>query len=207
MVMPQVETGVRSILRVPRVYTFFKQILSPGDGKAVVSREYIRPQVGDRILDIGCGPGDWLAVFPSVEYVGFDANPAYIESAQQQFGDRGTFICERVTTARLQEQPPFDLVLAIGILHHLDDDEALRLFELAASALKPGGRLITLDGVYVERQSPVARWIISRDRGQNVRTTDGYLRIGQEVFDRIAVNIRHDLLRIPYTHLILECTK
>jgi hypothetical protein len=95
----------------------------------------------------------------------------------------------------------------VGILHHLDDGEALQLFHLAQTALKPGGRLITLDGVFVQKQSPCARYIISKDRGQNVRTQQGYLQLASQVFSTITTSIRHDLLRIPYTHIILECMK
>jgi cyclopropane fatty-acyl-phospholipid synthase-like methyltransferase len=142
-----------------------------------------------------------------VKYVGFDASQEYIKAAQTRYGVRATFICEQVSTTTLKEPSSFDIVLAIGILHHLDDAEALQLFHLAQAALKPGGRLITFDGVFVEKQSPFARYIISRDRGQNVRTKEGYLAIASQVFSNIAVTIRHDLLRIPYTHLILECTR
>jgi len=54
-------------------------------------------------------------------------------------------------------------------VHHLDDAEATKLFDLARSVLRPAGRLITFDGCYVPGQSPAARWILSRDRGQFVR--------------------------------------
>ncbi|RKZ72106.1 MAG: hypothetical protein DRQ57_17815, partial [Gammaproteobacteria bacterium] len=49
-------------------------------------------------------------------------------------------------------------------MHHLDDAETLQLFKIAHAALKNGGRLITMDGVFMEKQSPIARWIISKDR-------------------------------------------
>ncbi|RKZ63742.1 MAG: class I SAM-dependent methyltransferase, partial [Candidatus Parabeggiatoa sp. nov. 3] len=48
---------------------------------------------------------------------------------------------------------------------------------------------------------------ISKDRGQNVRTQEGYLELASQVFSNITTDIRHDLLRIPYTHFILECVK
>jgi len=64
-----------------------------------------------------------------------------------------------------------------------------------------------MDGVFMEKQSPVAKWIISKDRGQNIRTQEGYLELAYQVFSNISTDIRHDMLRIPYTHFILECTK
>ncbi|OQW90969.1 MAG: hypothetical protein BWK78_05800, partial [Thiotrichaceae bacterium IS1] len=84
--------------------------------------------------------------------------------------------------------------------------EALQLFRLAQSALKPEGRLITLDGVYTNDQSRLARWIISKDRGQFVRTEEGYSLLARQVFSNNQIVIRHDLLWIPYTHIIMECS-
>lgn len=205
--MPQINQGIRSVLSIPAIYSLFKLLIGGSSGRTRLVREYVRPTFGDRILDIGCGPGDILPYLPDVKYVGFDASQEYIKAAQTRYGVRATFICEQVSTTTLKEPSSFDIVLAIGILHHLDDAEALQLFHLAQAALKPGGRLITFDGVFIEKQSPFARYIISRDRGQNVRTQENYLAIASQVFSTITVSIRHDLLRIPYTHLILECTR
>jgi SAM-dependent methyltransferase len=57
------------------------------------------------------------------------------------------------------------VVPALGIAHHLEDAEAQRLFQIAYDALKPGGKLITFDGVWTDGQSPAARWLLARDRG------------------------------------------
>ena len=85
---------------------------------------------------------------------------------------------------------------------------ALQLCCLAEAALKPGGRFIIFDGCYLPSQSHIARYLLSRDRGQNVRDREGYTKIVSQVFSKdIVVSIRHDLLRIPHTHIILECTK
>jgi cyclopropane fatty-acyl-phospholipid synthase-like methyltransferase len=39
----------------------------------------------------------------------------------------------------LRSSSHFDIVLAIGVLHHLDDAEVLQLFKIAHAALKNGG--------------------------------------------------------------------
>jgi SAM-dependent methyltransferase len=171
-------------------------------------KEYIRPKEGDKILDIGCGTADILAYLPSVEYVGLDMNEAYINYAKKRFGHKGIFLATKVDGKAINEFSlyDFEIVLATGLLHHLDDDEALRLFELASSALKPGGRLITLDGCYVKGQSWLASLILSKDRGKYVRTKDKYLSLSSKVFTNIQVSIHYDLIRIPYTHIIMECT-
>ena len=206
--MSQINNGIRSILSIPAVYGQFGKLIGGSHSATTLVKEYIRPKAGDKLLDIGCGPGGILHYLPeNVEYTGFDASHQYIEAAQKRYGNRATFICEQVNTTNLKEHSHFDIVLAIGILHHLDDAETLQLFKIAHAALKNGGRLITMDGVFMEKQSPIARWIISKDRGQNVRTQEGYLELASQVFPNISTDIRHNLLRIPYTHFILECTK
>lgn len=158
---------------------------------------------------IGCGPADILDFLPAVDYIGFDANPKYIQEAMERYKDRGTFFCEVVSQVSLpiDYYAYFDIVLAIGVLHHLNDAEAPDLLRLAHIALKPGGRLITLDGVFTERQSPCARWIISMDRGQFVRNQSGYTNLVRQVFENLTVSIRYDMIRVPYTHIIIECKK
>ncbi|NJP08454.1 MAG: methyltransferase domain-containing protein [Leptolyngbyaceae cyanobacterium RU_5_1] len=203
--MNQTTRDIRSILSIPAVYRLLQNVVAGSSAYVGFVQEYIRPHPGDRILDIGCGPGDILSYLGDVEYVGFDENPSYIESAKARFGDRATLYCSRVSTETLEQKAYFDIVLAVAILHHLDDMEALQLCELARIALKPSGRFISLDACYTQDQSPLARWIISHDRGQYIRTQEEYIKIASQVFSNIRVSIRHDRLRIPYTHIIMEC--
>ena len=141
-----------------------------------------------------------MSVFSDVEYIGFDNNHTYIEFAKKRFGTQGHFFCGTVDKANLKEFDTFDLVLAVGVLHHLDDQECIKALELAYSALKKGGRLISLDGCFVDEQSKAAKFIISKDRGLFMRKKREYQELAAKVFSGVDVNLRHDLLKIPYTH-------
>ena len=70
---------------------------------------------------------------------------------------------------------------------------------------KRGGRLITFDGCYGDGQSKVAKLIVGMDRGQNVRDRNGYETLARGIFSDVKVHVRHDMVRIPYTHIVLEC--
>jgi SAM-dependent methyltransferase len=194
-----------SLLNLPSVYRLFRTIVR-GDGCRIYISEYVRPTPGDKVLDIGCGPGEILEDLQAVDYLGFDINPKYVEAARKRFGSRGRFFCGDVgLTAIEEEAASFDLVLATGVLHHLDDNQAISLFNLARSALKPGGRLVTYDGCFVTGQPKLARFVVSRDRGQYVRESAEYAKLAAQVFPQVRSFVRHDLLRIPYTHVILQC--
>lgn len=196
--------GISAVLRVPMAYALFRRLVG-GNLERYVA-DYVKPRPHDKVLDIGCGPGDMLGALPDVDYLGLDVSPEYIDAAKRRFGAAGRFVCTDVGAATIADKRgEFDIVLATGVLHHLDDDRAARLFELARVALRPGGRLITYDGVYVPDQSRLARWILSQDRGRFVRTRDEYIRLATPFFSDIEHHVRHDLLRIPYTHLIMFC--
>jgi SAM-dependent methyltransferase len=197
---------VYKALGVPVVYRTYSRLIG-GNDRGKFSREHVRPTPGQRVLDIGCGTADALQYLPAVDYTGFDANPDYIEAAKRSYGDRGRFYCQRVSEESLAEHAGFDVVLAVGVLHHLDDGEAEHLFRLAHVALKPGGTLVTLDPCFAEGQSPIARLLASFDRGRYVRDVNAYRRIADRVFSDIRQFVRSDFLPIPYTHLVLECTR
>lgn len=205
---------IRSILARPWAYQLFFNVIGAPQRSRILVRDYIRPRPGDRILEIGCGPGTIVPFLPESEYLGFDVSEEYIAQARKKFSSDSSprknhpsakFICERVSQYTLPQREYFDIVLALGIVHHLDDSEALQLFRTAHDALKPGGKLVTLDGVWTGDQSRWARYLLARDRGQFVRTKEEYVRLASQDFLEVTTDIRHDLLRIPYTQLILVC--
>jgi len=174
--------------------------------RRVLVRNFFPCMEEKRMLDIGCGTAEILRHLPeSMDYVGFDASEAYIAEAERWFAARGSFYAELVREATLENMEPFDLVLAFGLLHHLDDDEADALFRLAAAALNPGGRFIAIDPVYADGQNTLARWIISKDRGQNIRMVEACSALAANHFEQVTATVRHNLLYIPYSHAILEC--
>ncbi len=197
---------MRSVLALPQAYQFFFNIIGGPSRSRILVNEYIRPAVGDRILEIGCGPGTIVPYLPQVDYLGFDLSPDYIAQAQRRF-PQAKFVCERVSGYTLPEQASFDIVLALGIVHHLDDAEAEQLFEIAHSALKPGGKLVTLDGVWADDQSSAAKYLLARDRGKFIRSEKEYVQLASKFFGHVKASVRDDLLRIPYMHVILECRR
>ena len=184
--MAQSTTGIRAILSNLWVYDFFQNIGGAKKFRKTYVYGFIRPTGSECILDIGCGTADILAYLPkTVKYVGFDASPHYIEAAKARFGSRGEFHCEYVDEMIIEEMEAFDIVVANGLLHHLNDEEVTKLCRISVKALTPGGRIITHDPCYCEHQSRLARYIISCDRGQNVRMGEEYLSLLEPFFKNV----------------------
>lgn len=204
--MAQVTSGIRAVLSRPAVYEAFQRMMGATKGREWVVRDLIRPFPGMRILDLGCGTAEILAFLPAdVTYVGYDMSAEYIAAAEAKFGDRGTFHCRLLEQAEATTLEPFDLVMGVGVLHHLDDDTARQFMTLAKSALKPSGRVLTVDPCYAPGQHPVARFLISKDRGQNVRNEAGYRALTEGIFTAADGAVTHRAW-IPYTHWSMECS-
>lgn len=204
--MAQITNGIRAILSLPVFYSAFQRLMGAHNFRIRFVAEFIRPFTGCKVLDIGCGPADILTYLPSVDYVGYDISEAYISRARKKFGLGGKFYCKKLALSDVDNMPPFDIVLALGLLHHLNDESAIEILRLATQALKQGGRLITLDPCIEPGQNPIARFLIKLDRGQNVRTRVEYTAILSEVFDSPRIEVRHKS-GIPYTHCLMEYTR
>ena len=203
--MSQVTTGIRSVLSHPLVYGTFQNIMGAKRGRERFVRESIRPFPGMRVLDLGCGPAEILGAMPNdVAYVGYDMSPHYIASAQRKFGTRGDFHCRLLEQTEVATLELFDLVMGLGVLHHLDDTTARQFMAIAKAALNQGGRILTLDPCVAAGQNPIARFLIARDRGQHVRNAEGYLALADGTGLDATGKVVHQAW-IPYTHWIMEC--
>jgi len=203
--MAQITTGIRSILSHPAMYNFTQNFLGVRKARKVLVDEYFPKRKGLKVLDIGCGTAEILEFLPDdIHYVGFDASTQYIAQAKKRFGHRGAFFPELVKSAHLENLGKFDIVLAFGLLHHLDAPEAETLFQIAAEAVEDDGAVITVDPCFTPEQSALARWLIEHDRGQDVRNEKGYQQLAGSFFSSIISTPRYDLLRVPYTYLIMS---
>lgn len=203
--MSQITTGIRSILSSPFVYETFQNIMGAKKGRSLLVTEYIRPFEGMHILDIGCGTGEITKFLPkNIIYHGYDISREYIDHAKKNFGKNAVFNCKLLDANEISGLPKFDLVMGLGVLHHLNDSEVVDFMKLAKLAMKPGGRILTRDPCYAKDQNSLARLLVSWDRGQHVRRLEQYRELVSGVFSEVNGRVTHQSW-IPYTHWTMEC--
>jgi len=201
--MSQKTDRLYSLLSNTFLYSFVQRIMSGTSFREKIVKKYICKD-NSAILDIGCGPAEILDSLPSVKYFGYDINSNYINHAKRKYKNRGKFYCKKFTNKDIKKLPKFDHVLLFGILHHLNDNEIKKLMKLIKKILKKNGNIITEDPIFVKEQNPIAKFIIKKDRGNNVRNKSEYLKIIGKYFKKINCKIYHQKF-IPYTWFVMFC--
>ena len=95
-----------------------------------------------RILDIGCGDGELLLLMRAHGYTeveGIDVSGEQVESARA----RGLDVVRADAMTFLRSRPQrYDAICAIDLIEHFEKPDVVRLLELVAASLKPGGTLV-----------------------------------------------------------------
>ena len=111
-----------------------------------VFNESVRPQKGQRCVDLGCGTGAFtrrLRVF-GLDLMGIDISPRSIERARAS-EDGIRYEVGDITATDLAEDS-FDVAALSGVLHHITSSaDRIRAMREAWRILRPGGRLFAFD--------------------------------------------------------------
>jgi 2-polyprenyl-3-methyl-5-hydroxy-6-metoxy-1,4-benzoquinol methylase len=106
----------------------------------------LRPHVGTRVLEVGCGIGTMSRQLADVAeiVVGIEPNPNCVDRVRHEMDGHPRFT---LRVCHLEECDPaelashrFDTVVCVNVLEHIEDDvAALRAFR---DVVRPGGRVL-----------------------------------------------------------------
>jgi arsenite methyltransferase len=105
--------------------------------------EALAPEPGEVILDVGCGPGFYVAdlLERGATVTGVDSSPAMLAIARKRAP--GALLLEGTATQLPLEDAAFDRALSVQVLEYVADVDGA-LAELRR-VLRPGGRLVIWD--------------------------------------------------------------
>jgi len=194
---------MRQILTHPEVYQAYQVAGGFFGARLKAFRDYVDFSRVKRVFDIGCGPGHIVQYIPQgIDYIGFDTAERYIDYANVKWRGRGRFMSRPFDRSAVEAFGKPDLILMNGVLHHMDDETAVAVVKDAAEALGEEGVFFALDGCFRDGQSPIARYLLEKDRGEYVREAGGYDAIVRQAFPKTEVFVRDDLSWAPYTFAI-----
>jgi len=163
---------------------------------------------GNVVVDVGCGPAYYFERLPQpLTYHGFDTDDTYVEWAREKWGPSGaTFHVGIFDGDAASKLPPPDVILLLGLLHHLSDQESSDLLELCAEILAPGGRVVSVDTAFIPNQGRLSRWMSKNDRGEFVRYPEQFEGLAAPYFGSTSSEIVSGTGRIPGAYVLMTMT-
>lgn len=152
-------TSIWVILRKILEVNFRKQ-------KKIIKDDFI-VSAGDKVLDFGCGAGDFSVCFPKNAYIGVDISGRNIEYASKKYDKK--FIVADGKTLPFSDGY-FTKVLIVGVLHHLTSDDCNRALTEVRRVLVPKGELLIMEDTKTDFL-PI-KILQHFDQGDFIRTTE-----------------------------------
>jgi predicted TPR repeat methyltransferase len=159
------------------------------------------------VIDLGCGTGFSIPRLSNTHaYLGVDFSRKYLNVAsaipteidtsflQADLGDplwaNGLFFSEP------------QVVMAMGLFHHLNNSQMQNLFGVLAKMLPSGSSIVSIDPVITTSSSRVARWVANNDRGKFIRTPEELREITKTLGFSSNLRVFKNQIRIPADTLI-----
>lgn len=185
----------------PRIFIWLRRILENNfkeQKKAV--KNYFFGREKNKVIDIGCGTGEFSVFFDPKNYTGVDIEPAYIKYARKNY--QGEFLIADATKLPFAEQS-FDTAVILGVLHHLPDDKCVKIFDEIKRVLKSGAGALVLEDVVGGEDNKITKILHNLDKGDFIRSAKEYFNLLKPHF-KIVKNYRIKSGLCPYQVFILE---
>lgn len=197
---------MKFLLENPAVFNALQNLLGVSKVRKYFIEQYVKPVENEKIMDIGCGTGGLAPYFHGCDYCGFDSDLNYINQAKKENYTNAVFFHGDLLKVDLPKNT-YDVVIAAGVIHHLNDLQADSIMALASSILKPGGRFLSFDMCRIEKQSILPKLMNWLDRGRFIRAEAQYKKFASNYFSDVTSYDYCESPVIPVNHCVLLCKK
>ena len=204
--MSQRKNQIYNFINNPLIHKIIQYVMSGTSFRNSIIKKNIRKS-NLKILDIGCGPAQILEHIPRCDYYGYDIDQRSIQYAKKKYRQKNYhFYCKKFNKTEVKKLPKFDFIIFFGILHHLSNKEVYEILKLCKKIMKKNSKLLTEDPILLENQNVIAKFLIKKDRGLNVRDKQEYINLLKKHFKKIKNKVTHQYF-IPYTWFTTVCSK
>jgi ubiquinone/menaquinone biosynthesis C-methylase UbiE len=149
--------------------------------KGLIKKE-IAPEPGLELLDVPCGTGTLFDICSPCTYTGADIDKERVLKAQNRCTP-GKFFVSDASKLPFAEKA-FDLILAAGLFHHVDDECAMEILFEFSRVLKPTGRIIIFEAIWPRHCYNIVGYLARKiDQGKFVRYCEEYENLFKKHFD------------------------
>lgn len=164
------------VLSNPLVFNLQQKLCNNYENVKTEFSDYFKEE-SLNILDLGCSTGiagQGICDISKHKYIGIDITHEYIDFAKKQRPG----VDYRVMDGRNLAFPDhfFDIVMFVGVLHHMDNQTAEACLKEVRRTLKPTGFLLIAEPVFTPN-SLISNLFLSIDRGQYIRESSEYLHL------------------------------
>ncbi len=159
---------IETLFRNQKLFDLFRFVVH-GDFKfeKKLIVEEINLDAVAKVLDFGCGIGQYSTIFENKTYHGVDSDELCINYALKKF--KGTFVLSKSDSLPFANDF-FDLILIINTFHHVSEKDLQKILCELKRVLNKSGKIFILD---VERAASqpniISKTMLKLDRGKFAR--------------------------------------
>lgn len=200
------------VLALPICYDLFQTAVGSVRFRSHFVSENIGNFKANNVLDLGCGTASTSKLLhEDVSYIGLDTSSKYLEKAAKRTANRDSklILTDIADNSWTQSAGTLNsaLGLALGIYHHINDEQLEETIFNVATVLAPGSKLVSLDPVVDSKTTKLANWFAKNDRGQFIREPEMYTELFRKHGFSIKYEITRNSFRIPYDLILITATR
>ncbi len=147
--------------------------------------EAIQAEVGPtremRILDVPCGTGILMHCCKPSSYVGADIDAKRVVDAGVRFPEEAFVVSDAAALSFTKDK--FDLILASGLFHHVDDKVSTAILSEFRRVLSPVGKIVVIEAIWPQNRFNIIGYVGRKlDQGKFVRHAAAYEKLFREFF-------------------------